>query len=277
MLSNLTDDLGLDVNESGWTIAWVMECFEKGLLTKADTDGLEMTWGNVEAVRNMLEKIARRDGFGDILAEGVKRASEQIGGEAAKLAVYTHKGNTPRSHDHRGRWTELLDTCLSDTGTIEVTYGALKPEKFGGVPVKNQFSAEEVARANAQVSGWSPFVDCLGVCRFCVRDNSMTLESIGAVTGWEMDFEDAMRVGRRSMNLLRVFNLRHGLKKESERPSSRYGSTPVDGPAKGKGIMPVWDELTDSYYPHIGWDLETGKPLPETLRSLGLDYLIQDL
>jgi aldehyde:ferredoxin oxidoreductase len=277
MLSNLTDNLGLDVNEAGWTIAWVMECFEKGLLTKADTDGLEMTWGNVEAVRNMLEKIARRDGFGDILAEGIKRASEQIGGQAAELAVYTHKGNTPRSHDHRARWTELLDTCLSDTGTIEVTYGALKPEKFGGAPVKNQFSAEEVARANALVSGWSPFVDCLGVCRFCVRDNAMTLESIGAVTGWEMDFEEAMRVGIRSINLLRVFNLKHGLRKESERPSSRYGSTPVDGPAEGIGIMPVWDEVVKNYYSRIGWDPETGMPLPETLRSLGLDYLIQDL
>jgi aldehyde:ferredoxin oxidoreductase len=153
----------------------------------------------------------------------------------------------------------------------------LKPEKFGGAPVKNQFSAEEIARSNAQVSGWSPFVDCLGVCRFCVRDNSMTLESIGAVTGWEMDFEDAMRVGRRSMNLLRVFNLKHGLRRESERPSSRYGSTPVDGPAEGKGIMPVWDEVVKNYYSRIGWDPETGKPLPETLRSLGLDYLIQDL
>ena len=95
--------------------------------------------------------------------------------------------------------------------------------------------------------------------------------------GWEMDLEDAMRVGTRSINLLRVFNLRHGLKRELERPSSRYGSTPVDGPVKGKGIMPVWDELTDSYYSRVGWDPETGKPLPETLRSLGLDYLIQDL
>ena len=277
MLSNLTDRLGLDVNESGWTIAWVMECFEKGLLTKKDTDGLEMTWGNAEEIKKMLQKIARREGIGNLLAEGVKRASEEIGGEAAELAVYTHKGNTPRSHDHRARWTELLDTCLSDTGTIEITYGALKPEKFGNAPVKNGFSAEEVARANAQVSGWSPFVDSLGVCRFCLRDNSMTLESVGAVTGWEMDLEDAMRVGRRSMNLLRVFNLKHGLRRESEKPSSRYGSTPVDGPVEGKGIMPVWDEMVKNYYSRIGWDPETGKPLPETLRSLGLDHMIQDL
>ena len=277
MLSNLTDELGLDVNESGWTIAWVMECYEKDLLTKMNTDGLEMTWGNVEETRKMLQKIARREGFGNILAEGVKRASERIGGEAAELAVYTHKGNTPRGHDHRARWTELLDTCLSDTGTIEATFGAMRPEMFGEAPIENQFSPEEVSRANAAVSGWSQFTDCLGVCRFCIRNPFMTVQSVEAVTGWEVDIKDAMTVGSRAINQLRVFNLRHGLKRELERPSSRYGSTPVDGPAKGKGILPVWEEIVRNYYSHMGWDPKTGKPLPETLRSLGLDHLIQDL
>ncbi len=277
MLSNITDRLGLDVNEAGWTIAWVMECYEKGLFTKDDTDGLEMTWGNAEEIRKMLEKIARREGIGDTLAEGVKRASEKIGGEAARLAVYTHKGNTPRSHDHRARWTELLDTSISDTGTIETSIAAVKPEMFGGEPVQDPFRAEEVAMSNALTGGWSQFLDCLCICRFCFRNLPMTMESIEAVTGWKMDIKDAVRVGMRAINQLRVFNIRHGLKRESERPSARYGSTPVDGPVKGKGIMPVWDEMVKSYYSRMGWDPETGIPLPETLRSLGLEYLIQDL
>jgi aldehyde:ferredoxin oxidoreductase len=258
-------------------VAWVMECYEKGLLTKMHTDGLEMTWGNVEEIRKMLQKIVRREGFGDILAEGAKRASDRVGGEAAELAVYTHKGNTPRGHDHRARWTELLDTCLSDTGTIEATFGAMRPEMFGEAPIENQFSPEEVSRANAAVSGWSQFTDCLGVCRFCIRNPLLTVQSVGAITGWEVDLKDAMTVGRRGINQLRVFNLRHGLKRELERPSSRYGSTPVNGPAKGKGILPVWKEMVRNYYSHMGWDSKTGKPLPETLRSLGLDHLIQDL
>jgi aldehyde:ferredoxin oxidoreductase len=274
MLSTLTDQLGLDVNESGWTIAWVMECFEKGLLTQEDTDGLEMIWGNVEEVRKMLKKIASREGFGDILAEGVKMASERIGGEAAKLAVYTHKGNSPRGHDHRARWTELVDTCLSDTGTIEATIAALKPEIFGESPIQNQFSAKEVARANAVLCGWSQFTDCLGVCRFCIRNPSRMVESVEAVTGWEMGLEDATKVGRRAINQLRVFNLRHGLKRDLERPSSRYGSVPVDGPIKGKGIMSVWNELVNNYYTLMGWDPETGRPHLETLRDLDLDHLI---
>ena len=79
-----------------------MECYEKGLITKSDVDGLDMRWGNVASVRAMLNKIATRDGIGDLLAEGVKRTAERIGGEAADLAIFTFKGCSPRSHDHRG-------------------------------------------------------------------------------------------------------------------------------------------------------------------------------
>ena len=277
MLSNLCDNLGLDVNESGWTIAWVMECFEKGLLTQKDTDGLEMTWGNVEAIRKMLEKIAAREGFGDILAEGAKRASQHIGGEAADMAVYTHKGNTPRGHDHRARWTELLDTCLSDTGTIEAAFPAARPEMFGEDPVENPFSSTEVARSNAATSGWCQFADCLGVCKFCLRSTDKTLESLEAITGWQMDLDEIITVGKRGINLLRAFNIKHGLNRELERPSARYGSVPVDGPIKGKGILPVWDEMVNQFYTNMGWDPKSGKPLPDTLSSLGLEDLIRDL
>ena len=96
VLSDLTDRLGMDVNEAGWTIGWVMECYEKGLLSRGDLDGLEMRWGNVEAVREMLRKISRREGIGDLLAEGVKRASEKIGGEAVKMGVYVQQRCDPQ-------------------------------------------------------------------------------------------------------------------------------------------------------------------------------------
>jgi len=277
MLSNLTDDLGLDVNESGYIIAWLMECNEKRLLTKEDTDGLEMTWGNVEEVAKMLQKIARRQGFGDILAEGVKRASSRIGGEAAKLAIYTHKGNTPRSHDHRARWNELIDTCLSDTGTCEASFGPLRPELLGKAPVENKFSTEEVPKLMAFESGWRQFEDCLGVCKFCIKSPELTLECLKDVTGWRLDLDDAMSIGKKAIHQLRVFNIRHGLERGLERPSPRYGSVPADGPVKGKGIMPDWDVLVQSYYTHMGWDPKTGKPLPETLSFYDLDHLIPDL
>ena len=105
VLTDLADRLGIDINETGWIIGWLMECYEKGILTKRDTDGIEMNWGNVESVKAILNKISNREGIGDLLAEGVKRASERIGGEAVKIAVCTRKGSTPRGHDHRGRWS----------------------------------------------------------------------------------------------------------------------------------------------------------------------------
>ncbi len=106
-LCNMVDRLGFDVNESGYMIAWLMECYEKGYLTKDDFDGVEMNWGDAEAVDTMLRKIANRDGCGDLFAEGTKRSAERVGGEAQDCCVYTMKGASPRGHDHRGHWSEF--------------------------------------------------------------------------------------------------------------------------------------------------------------------------
>jgi aldehyde:ferredoxin oxidoreductase len=277
MLANLIDRLGMDCNESGYLTGWLMECYEKGLLKKNDLDGIEMTWGNVEATVQMLKKIAHRQGCGNLLAEGVKRAAETIGGEVLNCAVYTQKGASPRGHDHRGFWTELIDTCLSNTGTIETGGPLAKPHVLGLAPVQNRFDPLEVSTQNAQLNGGRQFEDCLGVCRFCTSDFNLTLECLNAITGWDFTIPEAMDVGRRIINQLRVFNFRHGLTKEIEAPSSRYGSTPVDGPAKGIAIMPHWESIRRNYYQQMGWDPETGRPLPETLEKLGLGHLVKDL
>lgn len=280
MLSDLGDRLGLEVNECGWVLGWVMECYEKGLLTQRDTDGLEMTWGNVEATITLLRKIANRDGFGNLLAEGVKRAAEQIGGEAMSCAIYTHKGASPRGHDHRPRWDEMMDTCLSNTGTVEVGGAYLQPEQLGfpSIPMlRSMHDPWQVPIAIALGNGRRQFEDCLCVCRFCYADLQGTLNILNAITGWEFTKEDAMEVGKRVINHLRVFNFRHGLTKDVEVPSARYGSAPVDGPAKGVGPMPNWDFMRSVYYQMMGWDPKTGRPLPETLKKLGLEPLVEDL
>ena len=278
-LANQTDRLGLDVNESSWVIGWVMECFEKGILQKQELDGLEMTWGNVEAVKILLQKIARREGVGALLAEGVKRAAEKIGRGSSDLGVYSLKGASPRGHDHRGmgRWGEMLDTCFSNTSTIEATFGAGYPPQLGVPPIADPFSPQEVSTVNARINGWRQFEDCLGTCRFCTPNAQLTVESLNAVTGWDLSVTEAMTIGRRVVNQLRVFNFRHGLTVEMEAPSTRYGSTPVDGPCQGKSIRPHWETMRQNYYGLMGWDPRTGKPFPETLRGLGLEQLIQDL
>ncbi|HUE75677.1 MAG TPA: aldehyde ferredoxin oxidoreductase C-terminal domain-containing protein, partial [Chloroflexota bacterium] len=95
--------------------------------------------------------------------------------------------------------------------------------------------------------------------------------------GWTVDLDEAMHIGKRIVNMMRVFSFRHGLDIATERPSPRYGSTPVDGPVEGKSIMPHWDYMVRNYYTQMGWDPETGRPQPETLRQLGLGHLIDDL
>lgn len=272
-LSYLTDNLGLEINEASFTISWVMECFAKGILTEKKTDGLEMRWGNVEATGKMLEKIARRQGFGDVLAEGVKRAAEKIGGEALNLAVYTGKGNAPRTHDHRYRWYEMFDTCVSDTGTIEVHLA-----DYGMSELAGPDRAIEISQAVAKTRGWMPFEDSLVVCRFNTKsDLHILAKALSMATGWKFTPEEANLTGLRIVNLMRAFNVRCGITPNLEYPSPRYGSTPTEGPAKGKNIMASWEQMLDNYYETMGWDRRTGKPLPETLHKVGLDHVIKDL
>jgi aldehyde:ferredoxin oxidoreductase len=276
-LSNVTDRLGMDTNEAGWVIGWVMECYEKGLLTLNDLDGLDMRWGNVEGAEALLGKISRREGIGDLLAEGVKRASEKLGGDALNMGVYVLKGSTPRGHDHRGLWMEMLDTCVSATGTIQSGARLTSPAYFGQPPVTNPFSPWEVAGVNAMLDGWLIFLDSLPNCRIITLNPQLTVDCVNAITGRDLTVADAQKIGRRIINQLRVFNFRHGLDPALEVPSPRYGSTPVDGPAQGKSSAQYFNWMKSFYFQLMGWDPATGKPLPHTLQSLGLEKLIPDL
>lgn len=276
VLASEVDRLGMDTNETGWVIAWLMECYEKRILTKEDTDGLEMTWGNGEAIMAMLNKIANRQGFGNVLAEGVMRAAQHVGGEATKLAIHTQKGNTPRSHDHRVQWLEMFDTCVSNTGTLE-THGKA-PYKLLGLPeTYDTFDPEVISTVEAKIKGAMMFEDSLVTCRYQTATAlELLCQAVNSATGWNMDFQEALVVGRRAANLARAFNLRHGISAELDHPSMRYGSTPLNGVAAGRGIIPHWDKMLHNYYNLMGWD-EKGRPVAETLRSLGLENTIPHL
>jgi aldehyde:ferredoxin oxidoreductase len=274
VLASEVDRLGLDANEAGWVMAWLIECYEKGILTKGDTDGLEMTWGNGETVMAMLNKIANRQGFGNVLAEGAMRAAKYVGMEATKIAIHTLKGNTPRGHDHRAMWFELFDTCVSNLGTIEA-HGMSAPYKLLGLaPTYDPFDPEAISTMVAKTKGAMLFEDSLVTCRFQTGGQlDLLCQAVNAATGWNMDVKEAMAVGKRAVNLARAFNLRNGIGAELDAPSMKYGSTPLGGPIAGRGIMPHWDNMLRNYYNLMGWD-EKGRPLPETLRSLGLDFVI---
>ena len=145
-LNTRVDRACVDVNEFGWVIGWVMECQEKGYLSREQLGGLEVRWGDTEAAATLLQMIGRRQGFGNVLAEGVKRAAEMVGGPAAACAIYTGKGATPRGHDHRARWDEMLDTITSSTGTLQVG-PPVYPTEFGLPARINPFDPEAVAKS----------------------------------------------------------------------------------------------------------------------------------
>ena len=274
MLCVLTDRLGFDNNEIGWIVSWLMECYERELVSQEQLNGIDLAWGNIEATRELMYLIARREGIGDSLAEGVMRASQKLGGEAARAAIYTKKGNSPRGHDHRTRWGELLDTIVSNTGTLEnhTSISALPP--YSTAPGE----AEKVTLGEARTKGVMILNDCLGNCRFPTGlDLALFTEVLNAITGWSLSQREAQDVGVRTVNMMKVYNLRAGIGRDKDAPSERYGSTPVDGPSAGISIQPDLEGMLRLYYTEMGWDPETSKPLPETLRQLGLDTIIQDI
>ena len=274
VLSNECDNLGMDTNEAGWLVGWVMECYQKGALKKEDLGGLEMTWGNVEATRALLKKIANREGYGDTLAEGVKLAAEKMGGEAVNWAIFTGKGNTPRGHDHRGRWVEMLDTVVSDTGTLQTQMLVMDKDLWKMPNPMDVFNPDHVVQAEANSTGSMTISDCLVQCWFCsFNDTETQTESINAATGWNLSLEEVMKIGRRVVAMMRIYNLKCGLTPDKETTSPRYGSQCVDGPNTDKPIAPHWEKMMDQYYQMVGWDRKTGMPLPETLKELDIEDL----
>lgn len=275
-LSNEVDRLGMDINETGWSLGLALECFEKGLITTKDTDGIELVWGDVDAIRAMYNKIARREGFGAVLAEGAMRAARTIGGEAPQFAVHTARGNTPLGHDHRPSWGMLFDIVVANTGSYELHVAPMA--HIYGIKEAHPDSPEDVAEFVSRTKWLTQFIDSLGVCRLANKEFIELLTGLlNASTGWDIDRAEAEKVGARALNLMRAFNLRHGFDPAEERPSPRYGSIPTDGPHEGRNIAPLWDGMLDIYYRNLGWDRATGKPLPETLNALGLENVAEEL
>ena len=275
-LNTQCDRACVDVNEFGWLVGWVMECQEKGYITREQL-GFELPWGDIKGADRLLQMIMKREGMGDILAEGVKRAAEKLGSPAKDCAIYIEKGATPRGHDHRGRWDEMLDTATSSTATME-TGNPVHPTEVGQPARINQFDGEQVARYVAGLRGRRNFEDSLGICIFTTRTRLENLcRALSAATGWNYTVADVIRVGRRTAAINRAVALRCGHTGALEYPSTRYGSTPVDGPAKGQAIREQWETMLDTWYREVGYDRKTGKPLPQTLKDLGLDWLAREL
>jgi aldehyde:ferredoxin oxidoreductase len=275
-LNTEVDRACVDVNEFGWVCGWVMEGVEQGWITR-DQLGFDLKWGDIKGAQRLLQMLTHRQGFGDLLAEGVKIAAERLGGRAKESAIYTMQGASPRGHDHRARWDEMLDTCTGSTGTLESGVPVHVAEL--GLPTRiNPFNGVEVATQVAGIRGRRHFEDSLGICIFTGRTRMENLcRALSAATGWYYTVDDGMRMGRRTAAVFRAIRLRCGIGLDRERPSIRYGSTPHDGPAKGQAVSEQWEQMVDTWYEKVGYDRKTGRPRLQTLKDLGLDWLARDL
>jgi aldehyde:ferredoxin oxidoreductase len=173
----------------------------------------------------------------------------------------------------------MLDVATSSTSTLDTANIATPPQLFGIEPLADQFSPDDVARVVAGTKGRRALEDSLVMCSFTCRgsSNKLLTDCLNAVTGWDWDGGEVSQFGHMVSNLLRCFDIRHGRNLQKERLSSRYSSTPTDGPAKGKSVSLCWEQMVAKLYENMGWDKTSGIPLPETLKKVGLDWVIKDI
>lgn len=272
----LCDDLGIDTISAGNAIGWAMECYEKGILTKKDTDGLDLKFGNVEATFTLIDKIAHREGLGALLAEGVKRAAKKVGKGSEKFAIQV-KGMEQSAYATHNATAMLLAYMTCDVGAHHNRSWAITYDLQVG---REKVVPEKVARV-IWLQNFRPMFDVLGGCRLqwveLGIDRDLYVPALEAITGIHRSWEDLDKVGERIWNLTRLYWMREneGFGREWDLPSPRfYEEPPKSGATKGQ-ITSFEDVniLLDMYYEQRGWTSD-GQPKPETIESLGLKSVV---
>jgi aldehyde:ferredoxin oxidoreductase len=283
---NLCDDYGLDVISTGSTIAFAIECYERGILTRSDTDGLELKFGDADVVIQLIHKIAKREGIGDLLAEGTKRVAAKLDRGAERFAMHV-KGLELPAYDPRAAKICGLAFATANRGGDHIT-AYIEGPAFTDIPflcVEESGIADPLTENPAEAKVVKDLedaltvFDCAGTCKFM----GMTLatqdwvDMIGNCVGWDFGVRDFRQVGERVYNLARAFNVREGLTRADDALPRRLLEEPLpEGPAEGHKVE-KFDQMLDAYYEFRGWDKKTGKPTPEKLRELGLNSVIDKI
>ena len=278
--------LGLDTISTGVAISFAMEAFEKGILTRRDTEGIELRFGNAEALLTMIEKIAARQGLGDLLAEGVKRAAEKIGGGAEELAIHV-KGQEVPMHEPRLKHALGVGYAFSPTGadhvhnihdTAYTREGAsLREARSLGIltTLPADYLGPEKIRLLYYEVNWRHFMNLAELCVFVPWTREQVVEMMKAATGWNTSIWELAKAGERVINLTRLFNLREGFSDADDRIPRRFFTAFSDGPLQGKAIPPeAFAAARQLYYEMLGWDAK-GHPTPAKLHELGLGWLLE--
>jgi aldehyde:ferredoxin oxidoreductase len=284
--NDLCNRLGLDTIGAGSVVAFAMECYDRGIITKLDTGGLELTWGNGNAMVSLIEQIGRRERFGAMLADGSARAAERIGKGAEKYAMHIGGQDIP-AHDPRvsasvgwgyvcdptpGRHTSTLAAKIYYNG-----YDFPESEVLGLPPLEDPFDLDVNAKVYTTCSDIDRFWHAAGLCSFAWWPETLPLvEAVKTVTGWQdLNITEVLSTGRRIKTLCQVFNIREGVQPSQWRLPKRLTEAPNKGPFAGRGIDA--DTMKEMGYAALGWDPKTGRPLEDTLDILGLKELIGKL
>ena len=283
--NQLCNAYGLDTISAGVSIAWAMECFERGLIGPEDTGGLEVRFGNAEVMVELLEQIAHRQGFGALLAEGSLRAARQIGRDTEKYAMQV-KGQEVPMHEPRIKFGLDLGYATSPTGAdhchnihdtaYEAPAGAIKDMaplgQFDPLPA-DDIGPEKVRLTKYHID-WQVLYNCAGLCMFMPYDKEQMQAIVQGATGWPVSLFEMIKVGERALNMARVYNYREGFRAVDDTPPWRFSTKFESGPAEGVEV-PAADiaNAIDLYYQMNGWDKETGAPVPGKLVELGVGWL----
>jgi aldehyde:ferredoxin oxidoreductase len=284
--NQLCNAYGLDTISTGVVIAWVMECIDRGIFSKTDMDDVNITWGNADAALKLIEKIAMREGVGNILAEGVKAAAKKLGRGSERYAVEV-KGLEIPMHEPRAKKGLGLSYATSPRGGChmqafhdpEFEAPNLAPEIGITLGLDRHDTSRNKVDVIRRSQDWVAVTNSLLLCTspgwsgYNYTKPAFLTSAFYAVTGWNLTVDDLMRAGERINNLCRCFNAREGITRKDDYLPPRFTEDPLpDGPSKGQRITnEELQSMLDNYYELRGWEKETGIPTSAKLRELGLD------
>lgn len=284
---NLANRLGLDAISTAECIAWSMELYEQKELTKKDTDGLELNWGDGEAILTLIEKIAYREGFGDLLADGVRRAAQKLG-KGKEIALHV-KGLEIIQADPRGLKGYGLGYAVASRGGdhlrsepfVELEDDPEKGVKMFGVPEATlRLRYKGKGRLVRYFENWCAIIDSLEVCKNLAGNMELlpfgrAAEITEAVTGFHFTEEGIFEIGERIVNLERAYLIREGIRRRDDYLPTRFLKEPLPN-GNSKGAVFEMKPMLDEYYSERGWD-KRGIPKQATLEKLGLNDVAEQL
>lgn len=283
----LCNEYGIDTISTGAAIAFAMDCYENGIISKEDSDSLDITWGNADVVVELVKRIAYRQNIGWILGEGVRRASQKFSKGAEAFAVEV-KGLEGAAHDVRSGKALAMTYGVGNRGMCHIhpiegmAYDSLK-NNFGLIPYGipnpkdiDRYAEEDKGNISKTLHDFGILPDILGICKFYVYNGlhlPVLSELISSLTGWNITDKELLKIGERIYNLQRMFNVREGVRRKDDQLPRRAMNMPEFGAYSSipECVIKDYDRMLDDYYEARGWNGETGIPTQEKLQELDLE------